>query len=114
MVNSIIKFRKCNFSIAALAITEQPFSQVVFKARPIDGHYSVDILTGIRTQLEKASLVSAFLTDEEAFKSPKPIENDKAELSTPKHRAKFEDLKYAHFCIAKFLICKLGSMSLQE
>ncbi len=79
-------------SVATLAITQQPFDQVLFKQRVTDSQYCVDLVCGTRSNIEKASAVQAVLSDEESFKCAKPIDNDKKNFDE-KNRATFPDIK---------------------
>jgi hypothetical protein len=86
-------FKAYRFSVAALAITQQPFAQVVFKQRSLDTEYNVDLIHGAKTVLEKASQVQAVISDEETWKSAKPLDGEKVSFEQNRNRAIFKDLK---------------------
>lgn len=62
-----------NPSVATLTIIEQPVSQIVFKGRTIEGKYVVQLLPGAKVEIETPSVVQASISDEESWKSNKPI-----------------------------------------
>ena len=76
-----------------MAIIEQPGPSVIFKGRAIETPFSVKLITGAKVDLAKIGTVTAVISDEENWKSNKPLSNDTADLNVIENKATIKDLK---------------------
>lgn len=78
--------------MATLAIVEQPSSQIVFKGKIIEHPFVVQLVTGAKVHMTKTSPVKASIADEESWKNPKPLTNDRVTLNS-QLRGSFDDIR---------------------